>query len=449
MSKPSKIVCRFAPSPTGPLHVGGVRSALFNYLFAKQNNGKLVLRVEDTDKERSKQEYADDIVEGFKWLGLSFDETVIQSERIENHKKYLSILIEKGLAYVSKEKVTEEGQRAEVIRFKNPNRKIAFDDLIKGHIEFDTTELGDFVIAKSLSEPLFHLAVVADDFDMGITHVIRGEDHISNTPRQILIQEAIGAPRPLYAHIPLILATDKSKLSKRKHGESVSLKFYREQGYLPEALINFLALLGWNPGSDRELFSLKELVTEFKLDRVQKGGAIFNPEKLNWVNKEYLHLRPKGEVVETVTQILHEEPLTKYLADWQQVRLATILADRIQVFSEIKKILIEEGIEYLSHAPTCNPTELLWKKSPDPQNTKTHLLHVVKLLEELEPTASMEEVQSAILPYAEKEGKGEILWPMRFALSGKQKSIDPFNLASLLGITESISRLKTAANLLQ
>jgi len=211
----SQIVTRIAPSPTGVLHVGTARTALFNYLYAKQNNGKFIVRIEDTDKERSTKEFEKDILDSLEWLGLDHDEFYRQSERGEIYRKYIEKLTEEGKAYISKEEAKEEGQRSEVIRFKNPNKEIIFEDLVRGEISFDTTELGDFIIAKSVDEPLYHLAVVVDDHEMGVTHIFRGEDGISNTPRQILIQDAIGAQRPKYAHLPLILGPDKSKLSKR------------------------------------------------------------------------------------------------------------------------------------------------------------------------------------------------------------------------------------------
>jgi len=284
MSESKQVVVRMAPSPTGNFHVGGARTALYNFLFAKKNNGKFILRIEDTDKERSKKEFEDDILESIEWLGFKYDELYKQSERGEVYKKYIEKMLVDGLVYESE----EEGKK--LIRFKNPNKKIKFNDIIRGEIEFDTTELLDFVIAKSVDEPLYHLAVVIDDFESGITHVIRGEDHISNTPRQILIQEAIGAPRPLYAHLPLILAPDRSKLSKRKHGESVSLDFYREKGYSSAAVINYLALLGWNPGTEQEIFTLEELIEVFDLARVHKGGAVFDEKKLAWVNRKHFNL---------------------------------------------------------------------------------------------------------------------------------------------------------------
>ena len=254
MSK--KIVTRMAPSPTGKFHVGSVRTALFNYLFARQNGGKFILRIEDTDKERSKKEFETDIIEAFDWLTLEYDEFYRQSERTEIYKKHIQKLIDDGFAYISKEEATEEKQRSEVIRFKNPNKVVKFNDLILGDIEVDTTDLGDFVIAKDLENPLYHLTVVVDDGIMEVSHVIRGQDHISNTPRQILILEALGFQRPIYAHIPLILAPDKTKLSKR-HGALATLE-YRDIGYFKEAILNFMAMIGWNPGDDREIFSKQE-----------------------------------------------------------------------------------------------------------------------------------------------------------------------------------------------
>ncbi|KKS78977.1 MAG: Glutamate-tRNA ligase [Candidatus Azambacteria bacterium GW2011_GWE1_42_9] len=276
-----KIITRFPPSPTGNFHVGSARTALFNFLFARKNNGKFILRIEDTDKTRSKKEFEDNIFESLEWLGLKYDEFYRQSDRGKIHRTYIEKMLDDGSIYEAEDKI---------IRFKNPNKKVKFNDLVRGEIEFDTTELKDFIIAKSVDEPLYHLAVVIDDFESNITHVIRGEDHISNTPRQILIQETISAPRPIYAHLPLILAPDRSKLSKRKHGESVSLDYYRNKGYSPEAMINYLALLGWNPGTEQEIFTLPELINVFDFSRVHKGGAIFDEKKLAWVNRKHFNL---------------------------------------------------------------------------------------------------------------------------------------------------------------
>jgi glutamyl/glutaminyl-tRNA synthetase len=305
-----KVIVRFPPSPTGNLHIGTARTLLFNYLFARKQGGKIVMRFEDTDKERSRKEFEENILDGLKWLGIGFDEGPLrQTERGEVYKKYLQKMLDEGSAYVSQEMegdpTSPRLQRArskEVIRYKNHNKVIKFEDAVRGEIEFDTTELKDFVIAKSLEEPLYHFAVVVDDHEMGVTHVIRGEDHISNTPRQILIQEAIGATRPVYAHIPLILAPDRSKLSKR-HG-ATAVSEYREKGYLPEAMVNYLALLGWNPGTEQEIFTMEELIKEFDLKKIQKGGAIFDEKKLQWVNKEHIKRLPPEKQKELIWKAL-------------------------------------------------------------------------------------------------------------------------------------------------
>ena len=319
---------RFPPSPTGPLHIGNARTALFNYLFAKKNKGSLVLRIEDTDKERSELKWVQEIIEELKWLGIEWDEgpdidgkfgPYKQSQRLDIYKKYLEKLFKENKVYycfcgqeeleakrqeqmsrgaapkydgkcknLSKDVIEnnlKEGKQC-VIRFKVANKKIKFKDLIRGEIEFDANLLGDIVIAKSLDNPLYHFAVVIDDFEMQISHVIRGEDHLSNTPKQILIQEALGFYRPIYAHLPLMLDPGRGKLSKRQG--DVALSDYHEQGYLPEALVNFMAFLGWNPGTEKEIFSLKDLIKEFSIEKVQKAGAMFNIQRLDYINSLYI-----------------------------------------------------------------------------------------------------------------------------------------------------------------
>ena len=396
MKLKNKIVVRMAPSPTGNLHIGTARTTLFNFLFAKKYGGKFILRIEDTDKERSTKEFEQDILNGLEWLGLSWDEFHRQSERTEIYKNYLKKMLNDGLVYLSKEEAKEEGQRSEVIRFKNPNKKIKFNDLIRGEVEFDTTELKDFVVAKSLEEPLYHLAVVIDDFEMGVTHVIRGEDHISNTPRQILIQEAIGAPRPIYAHLPLILDSNRKKLSKREHGEAVWVDFYKNHDVLPDALLNYLALLGWNPGTDQEIFTLPQLIEAFDMDKAHKGGAIFDTKKLDWINKEHIKL------------LSPEEKLKRVAKDF----------DMSTPVLEIEKIP--------------------WKDS-NADEAKKHLIKIIDCLDDHE----------AIMSYANLVGKGSVLWPLRYALSGQEKSPDPFTLLEILGQAESEKRVRYAIELLK
>jgi glutamyl-tRNA synthetase len=429
----SKVVTRIAPSPTGVLHIGTARTALFNYLYAKQNDGKFILRIEDTDKERSTDEFEKNIVEGLNMLGMSFDAFYKQSERTQIYQKYLNKLIKEKKAYISKE---ENGNRDEVIRFKNPNKKITFNDMIRGEITFDTTELGDFVIAKSITEPLYHLAVVVDDFEMGITHVIRGEDGISNTPRQMLIQEAIGAANPTYAHLPLILGKDKSKLSKR-HG-ATSLSEFKERGYLTEAILNHLAFLGWNPGGEKELYNLDELIEEFSIEKVQKGGAIFNEEKLDWFNHEYLKNLSNEELVENIKPYLEKYDPN----DEDIIKIKNIILERINVFSDIKNMVSEGELDYYFETPIdYDVDKIIWKKS-DKETTLKHLHKLEELISDLDEEITEEKAKEAVWSYAEENGKGDVLWPLRYTLSNKERSPDPFSLLSILGKKESLHRIQ-------
>ena len=425
------VVTRFAPSPTGFLHAGNYRTALFSYIFTLQNKGKFILRIENTDKARSKKEYEDNILESLEWLGIKYDEFYRQSDRMEIHKSYIKKLIDSGHAYISKEKVEKEGDKDEVIRFKNPNKKVSFNDLIRGKIEFDTTELGDFIIAKSMEEPVFHLVVVVDDFEMGITHIIRGEDHISNTPRHILIQEALGIPTPFYAHIPLLLSPDRSKLSKRKG--ALAMTDYRDKGYLPEALINYMAFLGWNPGTEQELMTFDEILAQFSLEKVQKAGAIFSEEKLNWFNKQYIEKLSLEDFTIRAKDFIPADASPKLLP---------LIKEKISKFGEIKDLFNTE-LSFINPLPEYPKESLKWKQEKDLVNTKIYLEKIIEILNSLSDF-SKESIKSALWPLAEEKGKGNVLWPMRFALSGKERSPDPFILAEILGKEETLKRLNYA-----
>ncbi len=436
MATDKKIITRFPPSPTGYLHIGSVRTALYNYLFAQKEKGSMYLRFEDTDKERSKKEYEEDILAGLKWLGISYElpEIFRQSERTDIYRKHLTTLLEKGLAFEAEE--AKDGEGKKVVRFKNPNTKITFTDIIRGEVTFDTTELGDFVIAKNSSEPLYHLAVIIDDFEMGITHVIRGEDHISNTPRQILMLEALGFPRPQYAHIPLILAPDKTKLSKR-HG-AVSVNEYQAQGFLPGALLNYLALLGWNPGGEREDYSLSELSEIFDLSRVHKGGAVFDIEKLKWFNHLYI-------------QKLSNEEFKKLFEEYSNTtvdsRLIPLLKERSQTLKEAVEVLNNE-FDFLTNTVSIDKELLIKGAKVDATVVATHLTKAVEILEQV-TNWNAETVKETVFPYATEVGRAGVLWPMRVALSGKEKSPDPFTLCGILGKEESLMRLKAALTMVQ
>lgn len=439
-----------APSPTGKFHIGSARTALFSYLFSRHHNGKFILRIEDTDKERSKPEFEENIVESFKWLGLNYDEFYRQSERTDIYKEQLKKLIDSGAAYISSEaeeeliaektktpnsKAVTEGKRSSVIRFRNPNSKIKFTDVVLGGIEFDTTDLGDFVLAKDLETPLYHLTVVVDDGVMGVSHVIRAQEHLSNTPRQILILEALGYSRPIYAHIPLVLAPDKTKMSKR-HGATALLDF-RDMGYLPEAVLNFLAFLGWNPGTEQELFTLDELIKEFSLEKVQKSGGVFNIEKLNWYNKEYIKKMPQDLLLAEVKKYLNWD-------DTMILRAKDAIVERINKFSDLSD---EAEFGFYKNLGDYAVESLIWKKS-DKEKTLIHLDKAKELLSNAD-FSSTDSIKSAIWDYVEANGKGDVLWPMRFALSGKEKSPDPMTLAYILGKDETISRLTKATERLK
>ena len=434
MKNNESVRVRIAPSPTGNLHIGTARAALFNYLFAKKHGGTFVLRVEDTDKERSTPEFEKNILDGMEWLGMKHDEFYRQSERTDVYKSYLQNMIQNGFAYESQEEVKEEGQRASVIRFKNPNKVITFTDMIRGDISFDTTDLGDFVIAKSLEEPLYHLAVVVDDYEMKISHVIRGEDHISNTPRQILIQEAIGATQPLYAHIPLILSKERKKLSKRDG--ATALTDYRDKGYIVGAFINFLAFLGWHPEGDKEIYSFDELAEQFDISRVQKGGAIFDTEKLDWFNKEYIKQIPDDEFAKIVNEY---STLTI-----SNPAFLNLIKERITVFFDIAEILTPHGEfgHLIFDVESVDISKAIWKDSTA-EETKQNLSDLVIILEQIdEDDFTPEKTKEAIWDYATENGRGAVLWPTRYLLSGQDKSPDPFTIMGILGKEKSLVRLR-------
>lgn len=440
------IVTRIPPSPTGHLHIGTARTALFNFLFARHHGGRFIMRSEDTDRARSKREFEEEIIEGLAWLGIEHDGFSRQSERLAEHRAYLERLIAEGTAYLSEEPSKQDPEKTvTVVRLKNPGKTITFTDLIRGDITFDTTELGDVVIARAIDDPLYHFAVVADDLDAGVTHVIRGEDHISNTPRQILIQEALGAPRPVYAHLPLILAPDRSKLSKR-HG-AVALKEYREAGYLREALVNYLALLGWNPGTEQELFSMDELIAAFDLDGVQKGGAIFDTEKLSWFNREHIKLLSEADFASQVRARLPEElaaATTEGEGSARFARLLPSIRERTTLLGDIALDAEQGEYDFAFFTPAPTAELLKGKQNETPKDALPHLTKCAELIETLPEIPSPEEAKAALWPYAEEAGRGAVLWPLRVALSGREKSPDPFTLVHVLGRTETLLRLENA-----
>ncbi len=431
---------RFAPSPTGLLHSGNYRTAVFSFLFAKHRKGLFSLRIEDTDKQRSKKEYEDAIIDSLTWLGLTWDTLTRQSENRQRHTELLKKLIEADYAYISQETGTGENERKEVIRFRNPGGIISFTDMIRGDISVDVSDLGDFVIAKSLDEPIFHFAVVVDDADVGITHVIRGEDHISNTPRQILIQRALGFPTPRYAHLPLILAPDHSKLSKRKGARA--LTEYRDMGILPEALLNYLALLGWNRGDDQEFFSHEELIKEFSLERVQKSGAQFDETKLFSINQYWMRQLNVDEYISRGK--LHVPQESERLP-----HVVPLLQERAHTFAQAHELLDGEFSFLFEKTVTLDRNILTKKELPESVGiTHTHLTEMANKIKTLPDTTTSQEAHDALMPYADEKGRAQTLWPLRYALSGATHSPDPFTIISILGRKESLRRIDDALAIL-
>ncbi len=497
---------RIAPSPTGLLHVGTARPALFNYLFANHHKGKFILRIEDTDLKRSDPKYEKDIIDGLSWLGIKWDEFYKQSERTKTYAKYLKKLLnsrqafycyhsEKELEEERKEKLKRKqppvhicnhfnkqppgkNKQKGILRFRPDKNKIVFNDLIRGKIEFDCSLLGDFSIAKDLQTPLYNFAVVVDDYEMKISHVIRGEDHISNTPKQILLYKALGIPVPEFAHLPLILGPDKTKLSKR-HG-SVSIAEYKQQGYLPQAMINFMALLGWSAqGPDNrskqeeEIFSMTELIKKFSLDKVQKGGAIFNIEKLDWFNGYYIRQLSidkltklclpylvKSEII--APEFKNEQYPPAYGGYYIEQKFINTQTKKGIEVEKIKKIIaleqtrikklseIGELTKFFFRQPDYKPELLTWK-----QMSKKQLTEVLDKLEKIlskikESEFTTKQLKARLMPEAEKIGdRGKLLWPLRVALSGKKASPGPFEIADILGKEESLARVNYAQTLLK
>lgn len=436
----SSVVTRFAPSPTGFLHAGNYRTAVFAYLFAKHEGGAFILRIEDTDAARSKPEYETNILEALTWLNLEADRQYRQSEHRARHRELLEKLVTDGTAYVSKETPKNPGDREEVIRFKNPGGTVSFIDIIRGSIATDVTDLGDFIIARSFDEPVFHFAVVVDDADERVTHVIRGGDHISNTARQMLIQRALGFPVPFYAHLPLIMDNAHKKLGKRSGAKA--LTEYQSEGILPEAMLNYLAFLGWNPGDEREYLSRDELIEAFDLSRVQKGSAIFDEVKLLSVNQHWM-------------RVLSDDDFLAHLKVKCLLPVIPLLKERAKTFKEAREMLSGE-LSCLFEKPVLDRNRLLTKEPPDrPDTAITALKALLKPIEALPPGVSAEAVKNALMPLADAEeqkgrgGRGAVLWPLRYALSGQERSPDPFTLISILGMEETISRLRNAIAILE
>jgi glutamyl/glutaminyl-tRNA synthetase len=425
-----QINVRIAPSPTGNLHIGTARTALFNWLFARHHGGRFILRIEDTDLERSSKEYEHNITDGLRWLGLDWDNEQLyrQTERLPLYREALQRLLDTGRAvwkeYTQEElaKIAAEGRTARdkvivLVDDGDPEREIVFRDEIRGSVAVQAKHIGQVVLAKDLDTPLYNFAVVVDDIDMDITHVIRGEDHISNTPKQILIYQALGAKLPLFAHLPLILGSDRSKMSKR-HGATSIIDYQKD--YLPEALVNFMGFLGYT--YDGELLTPTQMAQQFELGNVHKSGAIFDVAKLNWYNTQYIRRMDAG--------------MLKSLIGKQELPDAAvpIMTERLERLTDI------EQFSYFWEEPTYDASLLTWKQDSGELTRKALSLcaHMAD-----DGILQQDRLDAAAAEYF-AGSKGSIYWPLRVALSGLKNSAGPLDIAAVIG-PERVRRRIAAA----
>jgi glutamyl-tRNA synthetase len=477
---------RFAPSPTGYLHIGGARTALFNWLYARRLGGTFVLRIEDTDAERSSWDMVTGIVDGLRWLGLDWDEgpdvggphgPYFQSQRLEKHRAMAEALVADGRAYpcyCPPEMIQQKRDAAEAtgggwmydracaaltaderaahdaaetpraIRFRVPPGETRFEDRVHGTIAFDNGNIEDFVVLRSDRQPTYHLSVVADDIDMRITDVVRGDDHISNTPKHVLLFTAFGHEPPRFAHVPLILGPDKKRLSKR-HG-ATSVMEYQRLGYLPEAMVNFLALLGWSPGDDRELFALDELIDAFSLEGISGGNAVFNPEKLDWFNQQHIMRLPIDELGRRVAPLLEDAGLWRGELDrtgraWL-LRVLDLLRPRVKLLPQF----VDQARPFLE--PAVSFDEAAVKKHLSAAGTRAHLeavAHAFAAVQPFDPAV----LEAALRNTAEARGvkAASLIHATRVAVTGRAVSPGLFEVLVLLGSERVGARLDRAAKI--
>lgn len=474
-SSNKKVRVRFAPSPTGYLHVGGARTALYNWLFARKNNGTFILRIEDTDQQRHNEDAVAAILEGMKWLGMDWDEgPFYQTERLELYKEHCDRLVREDKAYfcyctpeelatqrkeaeakkqapkysgkcrcLSKEQAErlEKEGRSRVVRLKAPQEGTTIvKDLIRKDVRFENALLDDFVIQKSDGFPTYNFAVVIDDHLMAITHVIRGDDHLSNTPRQVLLYQAFGFEVPMFAHIPMILGTDKTRLSKR-HG-AMSVIEYKNMGFLPEAMINYLARLGWGHG-DQEIFASRELLDFFEIEDVNKTSAVFDVEKLTWMNATYIRQMPAEKLLEQCDKSLEEAypsyKLQKTSAEGREraVKIIKCLQERMRTLNDavpLSDFFFQDEIRYDQASADKHLKE---------EGVKEILTKLTKALETVEPFTK-ENIEPAFRNLAAEMGlkAGKIIHPARVALTGRSDSPPMFDTVELIGKEASLKRLR-------
>jgi glutamyl-tRNA synthetase len=472
---------RFAPSPTGYLHVGGARTALFNWLFVKHYGGQFLLRVEDTDRARSTEASTHAIFEGLEWLGLTWDEEVVyQGANLERHRADAARLLERGAAYrcfCTPDEIDARRKEAEaagdafkydrrcdrlaadevarrvaagmphVVRFRVPDGETSWDDLVHGVITFPNKDIEDFVVLRSDATPIYNMAVVSDDIAMRITLVMRGDDHISNTPKQIMLYEALDAPLPRFAHLPMIHGLDGKKLSKR-HG-ATAVGDYRHMGILPQAMLNFLALLGWSPGNDIEVMTVPEMIDLFTVEGLSKKAAIFDPKKLEWMNGQHLSLLASKSLAPLVTDALVEAgAATREQLESRNAWLISLI-DLLKVRSRTIDDIVRQAMPYLSEHVTYDAEAVAkqWKDRAATVELLSSLRNTLSAVNRWEP----QEIEDVLRSDAERRGvgAGKLFQPLRVALTGLTVSAGIFDVLLLLGRDRSLARIDDAMNYLR
>ena len=483
IESPRRVRTRFAPSPTGYMHVGGVRTAIFAWAFAKKHKGDFILRIEDTDKSREVKGSIEHIIKSLRWLNIDWQEgpdvdggtgSYKQSERLEIYREWAQKLIDKGLAYpdpYTQEELTtfrdiakaekrpflfrdhrpdtfEDWDGSKPLRFKVPEiKRYHWHDAVRGDLEAGEETLDDIIIIKADGYPTYNFAHIIDDYLMGVTHVMRGEEFISSTPKFLSLYDALDIPYPIFVTMPPIMAADgKKKLGKRDGAKDILE--YKAEGYQPEAMMNFLALIGWNPGTEQELFSEKDLIEAFTLEKIQKSGGVFNEEKLQWMNKEYLQKLDTAAFGALVLEAL--APETKELSNYSEesaLKLAPTIQERVHTTKEITETSKTGEYDFAFSTPVVSPDLVKWKKDESPKDALPRLQKAHELLEIADYT-SPETIKQALWEYAEEVGRGELLWPLRVALTGMERSPDPFTSAYIIGKEETLLRIQNTINTL-
>jgi len=429
----SAVRVRFAPSPTGHLHIGGVRTALFNYLYAENQKGEFLLRIEDTDRERSQKAFEEEIISGLRWLGLDWTgEVTRQTDRLLHYRKACDTLFEKGSAY-------SDPKGTQAIYFKIPKKKVTIFDLVHEKIEFDTELFEDFVIVKSDGIPTYQFACVVDDLEMKISHVIRGDDHVTNTARQLLIYEALGQTPPKFAHLPLILGQDGKPLSKREGGSS--LDYYIREGFLPDGLLNFLALLGWGPGGNEEFFTKQDLIKKFSLKRVNKTPAALNLDKLRHINGLHLKRLSIDHYVDQVKIFYKREVEDNHaIQEADFIQCAILYKERIKCFRE----LLEEGRYFFEESLSREP-DIVAKYITEEARKKLKIY--AENLEKHSDFSTVSALEMNLRETADSLGvrAADLIHPLRVALTGRAVSPGLFDVMKLLGKNRVIQRIQEVA----